>query len=112
MVFGGPRERFSERDIENLKEYVNNGGSALFLAGEGGETALGTNLNAVRAMPYGCHAGPPTPACTGTGTNTNRNQQHYQRYQRYPCCCHHRRHGRRQDARHRLTPPPTRPIAR
>ena len=48
MVFGGPRERFSERDIENLKEYVNNGGSALFLAGEGGETALGTNLNAVR----------------------------------------------------------------
>jgi intraflagellar transport protein 52 len=47
MVFGGPRERFTEHEIQQLKMFVKKGGSALFLVGEGGDDALGTNINAV-----------------------------------------------------------------
>jgi len=47
MVFGAPRERFTEADIDGLKGYVARGGSVLILAGEGGDAASGANVNDV-----------------------------------------------------------------
>lgn len=45
VVFGGPRERFSTSEFEAIKRYVHQGGSVLFMVGEGGESNLGTNIN-------------------------------------------------------------------
>uniref|UniRef100_A0A7S2W697 Intraflagellar transport protein 52 homolog n=1 Tax=Rhizochromulina marina TaxID=1034831 RepID=A0A7S2W697_9STRA len=47
MVFGCPREKFTEAEIDGLKGFVERGGSILFLAGEGGDAATGSNLNDV-----------------------------------------------------------------
>ena len=47
MIFGGPRERFTEHEIQQLKTFVKKGGSVLFLVGEGGDEALGTNVNSI-----------------------------------------------------------------
>jgi intraflagellar transport protein 52 len=47
LVFGGPRERFTEHEIEELKSYVAKGGSLVFFVGEGGDTTNNTNMNAV-----------------------------------------------------------------
>lgn len=44
-VFAGPREMFSVDEFEAVKEYINTGGSVLFLLGEGGETKFNTNAN-------------------------------------------------------------------
>lgn len=44
-VFAGPREMFSSDEFEAIKEYINTGGSVLFLLGEGGETKCNTNVN-------------------------------------------------------------------
>lgn len=45
VVFGAPREKFSATEFEAIKTYVNEGGSALFMLGEGGESRYGTNIN-------------------------------------------------------------------
>ena len=47
MIFGGPRERFTEHEIQQLKTFVKKGGSVLLLVGEGGDEALGTNVNSI-----------------------------------------------------------------
>eukprot|EP00614_Pseudopedinella_elastica_P017812 CAMPEP_0172646564 /NCGR_PEP_ID=MMETSP1068-20121228/240309_1 /TAXON_ID=35684 /ORGANISM="Pseudopedinella elastica, Strain CCMP716" /LENGTH=257 /DNA_ID=CAMNT_0013460829 /DNA_START=383 /DNA_END=1153 /DNA_ORIENTATION=- len=47
IVFGGPRERFTENEMDELKGFVNKGGSVVFFVGEGGDGAAGTNVNAV-----------------------------------------------------------------
>jgi intraflagellar transport protein 52 len=39
--------RFTEHEIEELKSFVNKGGSLLFLVGEGGDPASCSNVNAV-----------------------------------------------------------------
>eukprot|EP00933_Yihiella_yeosuensis_P034452 TRINITY_DN2793_c0_g1_i5.p1 TRINITY_DN2793_c0_g1~~TRINITY_DN2793_c0_g1_i5.p1 ORF type:complete len:473 (-),score=103.10 TRINITY_DN2793_c0_g1_i5:187-1491(-) len=45
VIFGGPREMFSSDEFTAIKEYVNQGGSILFLVGEGGEGKNNTNVN-------------------------------------------------------------------
>ena len=40
MIFGGPRERFTEHEIQQLKTFVKKGGSVLLLVGEGGDEAV------------------------------------------------------------------------
>jgi len=47
LVFGGCRDKFTEPEIEELKGFVARGGSLLFLMGEGGDPAAGSNVNAV-----------------------------------------------------------------
>ena len=47
VVFGGPREKFTEHEIEELKSFVTKGGSLVFLVGEGGDAAAGSNVNSV-----------------------------------------------------------------
>eukprot|EP00899_Mesostigma_viride_P004969 jgi/Mesvir1/14473/Mv05180-RA.2 len=44
-VFGAPREMFTTKEINAIKDFLMGGGSVLLLMGEGGEAALGTNLN-------------------------------------------------------------------
>lgn len=45
FVLPGPREKFSETEINHLKKYLEGGGSILVLLGEGGEKRFGTNIN-------------------------------------------------------------------
>ncbi|KAJ3114892.1 Intraflagellar transport protein 52 [Phlyctochytrium bullatum] len=45
LVFGCPREKFSHSEFEALKTYLDRGGSILYLASEGGESANATNFN-------------------------------------------------------------------
>lgn len=39
--------RFTEHEIEELKAFVNKGGSLVFFVGEGGDVAAGSNVNSV-----------------------------------------------------------------
>ena len=45
VIFGGPRQPFSEAEMEALKQYLEGGGSAAFFLSEGGDARLGTNAN-------------------------------------------------------------------
>ncbi|KAJ3219095.1 Intraflagellar transport protein 52 [Dinochytrium kinnereticum] len=45
LVFGNPKEKFSNSEFEALKTYLARGGSILYLASEGGEASSATNFN-------------------------------------------------------------------
>jgi len=45
VIFGGPREMFSSDEFTAIKDYLAEGGSILFLIGEGGEGKSNTNVN-------------------------------------------------------------------
>lgn len=45
FVLAGPRQKFTEAEIETLKKYLDSGGSVLVLLGEGGEKSSNTNIN-------------------------------------------------------------------
>ncbi len=47
VVFGGPKEAFTDAECEAIKDYLNKGGSALFLLHEGGDKMTETNCNTV-----------------------------------------------------------------
>jgi len=44
-VLAGPREKFTENEINHLKKYLESGGSIMVLLGEGGEKRFNTNIN-------------------------------------------------------------------
>ena len=45
FVISGPREKFTETEINHLKKYLETGGALLVLLGEGGEKRFDTNIN-------------------------------------------------------------------
>eukprot|EP00437_Effrenium_voratum_P024247 CAMPEP_0181410128 /NCGR_PEP_ID=MMETSP1110-20121109/7177_1 /TAXON_ID=174948 /ORGANISM="Symbiodinium sp., Strain CCMP421" /LENGTH=460 /DNA_ID=CAMNT_0023532661 /DNA_START=39 /DNA_END=1421 /DNA_ORIENTATION=- len=45
VIFAGPREMFTVDEFTALKDYLADGGSILFLVGEGGEGKSNTNVN-------------------------------------------------------------------
>nr|XP_002126598.1 intraflagellar transport protein 52 homolog [Ciona intestinalis] len=45
FIVAAPREKFTTFEFENLKRYIDNGGSLLVLLGEGGEGSFNTNIN-------------------------------------------------------------------
>lgn len=45
IIFSHPQNQFSEEDISVLNEYIENGGSVLVMAGEGGDKKSRGNLN-------------------------------------------------------------------
>lgn len=45
IIFGGPREPFSTAEFRELKQWLNAGGRALVLVGDGGEKETGCNIN-------------------------------------------------------------------
>ena len=45
LVLGAPRAKFSVDEFDALKDFIRAGGSLLVLMDEGGEEALGTNVN-------------------------------------------------------------------
>ncbi|KAL3897508.1 MAG: hypothetical protein SGCHY_003371 [Lobulomycetales sp.] len=45
VIFGSPRETFSSTEFTSLKQYLEHGGSILFLSGEGGDQQAKTNFN-------------------------------------------------------------------
>jgi len=45
LVFGAPREKFNQGEIECIKDFVEGGGSVMVMMNEGGEEKLNTNIN-------------------------------------------------------------------
>lgn len=45
FVLPGPRQKFTEAEVDTLKKYLDSGGSILVLLGEGGEKSFNTNIN-------------------------------------------------------------------
>ena len=45
FVIPGPQDKYTETEFSVLKQYVENGGSILVMACEGGEKKLKTNIN-------------------------------------------------------------------
>jgi intraflagellar transport protein 52 len=45
VVFGGPREPFTTTEFDELKTWLQNGGRAMVMVGDGGEKMSGTNVN-------------------------------------------------------------------
>lgn len=45
VVFGGSREPFTSGEFKELKQYLVSGGRIMILAGDGGEAAMGSNIN-------------------------------------------------------------------
>lgn len=44
-MFGEPCQKFTTDDFVNLKEFIDKGGSILYMGGEGGENSSNTNFN-------------------------------------------------------------------
>ena len=45
VVFGGPREPFTAAEFKEIKNWLNNGGRAIVMIGDGGEKQTGCNFN-------------------------------------------------------------------
>ncbi|KAI8801523.1 hypothetical protein BJ742DRAFT_863908 [Cladochytrium replicatum] len=63
LVFGAPRENFLTSEFSALKQYLERGGSILYLANEGGESAMSTNFNYLLEE-YGMTVNPDSVART------------------------------------------------
>lgn len=46
LLLGGPRQPFTGHELQNIRGFVESGGSALVIMQEGGESRLDTNINA------------------------------------------------------------------
>ena len=47
LLIGGPRQPFTGHELQYIRLFVENGGSALVIMQEGGENRLDTNINAL-----------------------------------------------------------------
>lgn len=45
FVLPGPRSKFTEIEMNAIRNFVNNGGNVLVMLGEGGENKSNTNIN-------------------------------------------------------------------
>ncbi len=45
LLLGGPRAPFNVQELNDIKQYLNEGGRVLVLMHEGGEQKQGTNIN-------------------------------------------------------------------
>lgn len=45
LVFGAPKEKFSSMEFSALKQFLERGGSIIYMTGEGGESSFSTNFN-------------------------------------------------------------------
>jgi len=47
VLLGGPRMPFTAKELQEVRQYIEAGGSALVIMNEGGETKMNTNINAM-----------------------------------------------------------------
>ena len=47
LLIGGPRQPFTGHELQYIRLFIENGGSALVIMQEGGESRLDTNINAL-----------------------------------------------------------------
>lgn len=47
LLLGGPRMPFTAKELQDVRQYIEGGGSALVIMQEGGETKMQTNINAM-----------------------------------------------------------------
>lgn len=45
MVLPGPKSKFTESELNSIRNYINSGGNVLVMLGEGGENKFNTNIN-------------------------------------------------------------------
>lgn len=47
LLLGAPRAPFLAKELQDIRAYIEAGGSVLVIMNEGGETKMGTNINAM-----------------------------------------------------------------
>lgn len=47
LILGAPRMPFTGKELQDLRQYIEAGGSCLVMMHEGGETKQNTNINAM-----------------------------------------------------------------
>ena len=47
LLLGGPRLPFTAQELQDIRRYIEEGGRAIIMMDEGGETKLNTNVNAM-----------------------------------------------------------------
>jgi intraflagellar transport protein 52 len=47
VLLGGPRMPFTSKELEDIRKYIESGGSVLVVMNEGGEQKMNTNINAM-----------------------------------------------------------------
>jgi intraflagellar transport protein 52 len=47
LLLGAPRMPFTAKELIDVRQYIEAGGSALVIMNEGGETKMNTNINAM-----------------------------------------------------------------
>jgi intraflagellar transport protein 52 len=45
LVLAGPEHKFTELEMNSIRSFINSGGYALVMLGEGGEKKFNTNIN-------------------------------------------------------------------
>lgn len=45
LILAGPRNKFTELEMNSIRGFINAGGNALVMLGEGGEKKFNTNIN-------------------------------------------------------------------
>lgn len=45
LVLPGPKSKFTELELNSIRNYINSGGNVLVMLGEGGENKFNTNIN-------------------------------------------------------------------
>lgn len=47
LLLGAPRAPFTGKELQDIRQYIEAGGSVLVIMNEGGETKMNTNINAM-----------------------------------------------------------------
>jgi intraflagellar transport protein 52 len=47
VLLGAPRAPFTGKELQDIRQYIEAGGSVLVIMNEGGETKMNTNINAM-----------------------------------------------------------------
>jgi intraflagellar transport protein 52 len=47
LLLGGPRAPFTGQELKDVRQYIEQGGSAMVIMQEGGEQKMNTNINAM-----------------------------------------------------------------
>lgn len=45
LILAGPKNKFTDMEMNSIRAFLNSGGNALVMLGEGGEKKFNTNIN-------------------------------------------------------------------
>ena len=70
LVLPGPRNKFTELEMNAIRTFINSGGNVLVMLGEGGENKFNTNINFLLEE-FGIMINNGTNRCSETSTMFN-----------------------------------------